>query len=63
MEQKIPKESALALFQGTKTYEFLKKIKDWDAVSLDPERKEICIKTVSDYGIRVISLSLPIKIF
>lgn len=61
LEQKLPRESVLALFEGTKTKEFLQNLPDWEAVSFDPSRKEVCIRTVSDFGIKIISLSIPIR--
>jgi hypothetical protein len=60
MEQKLPKESILALFEGTKTQSFLRGLKDWEAVSFDPQKREVCIRTASNYGIKIISLSIPL---
>lgn len=60
MEQKLPKESILALFEGTKTQNFLRGLQNWEAVSFDPERREVCIRTASNYGIKIISLSIPL---
>ena len=60
-EQKLPKESVLKLFEGSRTYDFLKNLPNWEAVSFDPIRQEISVKTVSDYGIKIISLSIPLN--
>ncbi len=57
IEQKLPKEkeSILAMFEGTRTQNFLKELPCWDDVSLNPSKKEVCIKT----GDKIISLSVP----
>ena len=60
-EQKLPKESVLALFEGTKTKTFLEGLPDWEAVSFDPAKREVCIRTASNFGVKIISLSIPIN--
>lgn len=59
--QPIGKHTVRAMLQGLASYEFFQKLTDdqWDVISFDPYKREVCIVLYNNSGNKQITVLLP----